>query len=143
MRYSLIIVASGLFLLANCQYHVPPLETSPEVPGPTIHQITNHLSCTLAEIVNYSPDERKSYDQDAKSRLDERIRNLSKTEADSLKELLTYLTTDNFVVAAQLSLEVTDNEGLNPSFSFVTPYDGAIEASRRLGQASGADHLCE
>ena len=39
-------------LLESCQGHLPPLETSPNYPGPTISDVVSHVDCELAQVVN-------------------------------------------------------------------------------------------
>jgi hypothetical protein len=45
-------VCASVFLLCGCQTHLPPLETAPGYPGPTVTDITQHLSCEIARVVN-------------------------------------------------------------------------------------------
>lgn len=57
------LLPSLLVLLAGCEWHLPPLETSPDYPGPTIVDITTHIQCEIARAVNAS----RSYEMEVAS----------------------------------------------------------------------------
>jgi hypothetical protein len=93
------------FFLYGCQTNLPTLETSPDGPGLKIQNVVDHIQCELALIVNAPNDS---------SRLAKRV------NADpQLASLLPKLAEDHFVATAQLSLEVTDTNGLAPSLNFL------------------------
>jgi hypothetical protein len=94
-------------LLAGCQGHLPTLDSYPKSSRtPKVTDVVNHIQCELAQIVNgpYGSD----------SELGRRIQN-----NDDIEKLLPNLVKYNFVATAQITLEVTDAEGLTPSLSFM------------------------
>src|ERR1700683_5059118 len=99
--YIAITVAIGA-----CQSHLPTLEST-KAPRPRSIDVVRHLQCDLAKIVNYPS-------ATGDSRLTDRIR-----QNPQLSDLLGRLADDHFVASAQISLEVTDVEGLTPSLSFM------------------------
>ena len=106
---ALIVAMLAVSTLAGCQFHLPPLETSPDYPGPNITDAIGHVQCELAQIVNTTPDGNSD---------DPRL--MGRMHADHrLIGLLRHLTEDHFVATAQITLEVTDAEGLSPSLSFI------------------------
>jgi hypothetical protein len=107
-------LALGLLVtfLEGCQGHLPPLETSPKVHAPKVQTLIEHIECELGTIVNYD-----SADPNARAdnpRLYERV-----TDDKSLEGLLSFLSKYHFVATAQLSLEVTDMEGFNPTLAYM------------------------
>jgi hypothetical protein len=62
------------------------------------------------------------------ARLSERVKNYPK-----LATLLPNLAKYNFVAATQMTLEVTDVEGFNPTLSFIKPFNGSTTFNRTLG----------
>ncbi len=142
LRVTRAIVASASLIvpLAGCQFHLPPLETSPQYPGPNIQDAINHVQCELATIVNaqsitagnrhtlanrtLSDRGDPTYDR-LKERVDASARQFSETGTDhqtlddDLATLLPRLYQDHFVATVQLTLEVTDSQGLNPSANFI------------------------
>ena len=97
-------------LLTACQTHLPELETAPNGVGPKTADIINHIACEIGTVVNY-----KTTDPD--SPLNARIRQrVGGTQVgDWLHELRDY----HFVATAQVSVEVTDNEGVTPSLNYL------------------------
>ena len=93
--------------LTGCQGHLPPLETAPKQSGPKTADIINHIACEVSTVVNYQSS-------DAETPLNKRIKTRIADTPDLatwLKELVDY----HFVATAQISVEVTDNEGFTPS----------------------------
>jgi len=98
----------------GCQGHLPALDSYPSVATtPKVTDVLSHIQCELAQIVNqpaviiapgglFNPE------------LAHRIQSNVKIGA-----LLPNLVNYNFVATAQITLEVTDAEGLTPSLSFM------------------------
>jgi hypothetical protein len=107
--FGMMTIISGL-LLGGCQ-SIPELPTSPRSSGPKVPDLVQHIECELATIVNAkAADPKNPYNK----RLQERLNSDA-----SLSGLLQKLVDYHFVATAQLSLEVTDNEGISPSLSFI------------------------
>lgn len=140
VHWRVLFLIFGFLTLSGCQAHLPPLETEPQYPGPDIGDVIGRVQCELAEIVNApvfqkNPDGSikldasgvPSVEMDKHDKLpvivsdDVQLMKWVQTHP-SLRTTLPYLVDYNFVATAQLSLEVTDTEGLNPSLSFITPY---------------------
>jgi len=124
--------------LVGCQSHLPPLETSPDYPGPTITDITSNITCELAGIVN-APDEKEN---EYPLRLAQRIEAYQKSYGKNLIDKIKNLQTYNFVASVQLTLEVTDTEGFTPSLSVIMPFHSSMTSNRTYsvgGSANGTE----
>ena len=100
-----VIVVTG-----GCQSHLPMLDNEKHpnqtIVRPRTTDVIDRVQCDLARIVNYPAS--------ADARLTQRVESNAR-----LKALLPFLADDHFVASAQISLEVTDMEGLAPSLSFM------------------------
>jgi hypothetical protein len=126
-RYRLLMMSSGLGLIAACQSHLPALDHYPAqkavqapqinpVPKPDdvpkVTDVVGHIQCELAKIANTKKD-----DPPGNSKSTEFLRRIANNPQLS-NDLIQKLTEFNFVATVQLSLEVTDAEGLSPSLTF-------------------------
>lgn len=98
-------------MIGGCQSHLPKLEYTEKradktIVRPRTTDVIDRVQCDLARIVNYPAS--------ADARIAQRVASNAR-----LNELLKFLTDDHFVASAQISLEVTDVEGLAPSLSFM------------------------
>jgi hypothetical protein len=116
-----ILAAAGSIVLAGCQNHLPPLEEGADSPRPKVTDAIDEIQCELATIVNTriaktgTPQDPiyKFVDSDNAT-----IKQRATTDPN-LAGLIQHLIDDHFVASAQLTLEVTDTEGLTPSLSFM------------------------
>jgi hypothetical protein len=136
-----------LLLTSSCAQHLPSLSvtgfSSTEGSGPPrVTDITNQVECELSQIVYSTSDPdrnaRSPYNPYFSLR-DQKISSLDNlTQGDSrdinilkgtsygpqeMATLVKYLTRYHFVASVNLTLDVTDTEGLNPSLSFITPFN--------------------
>jgi len=104
-----ISIALLLFCLVSaCQSHLPSIDATPSSSPPKTTDVIDHVQCELAQIVN-SPGGKSD-----NARLTSRM-----ADDHALATLLDNLVAYNFVATAQISLEVTDAEGIAPSLSFM------------------------
>jgi hypothetical protein len=104
---TLPITAVALPLLVACQTHLPALDSVDSTPPkrPRTSDVIDHVQCELAKIVNQPT---------ANAQMAKRL-----TADQNLKTLVGYMVQYNFVATIQITLEVTDMEGLTPSLSFM------------------------
>jgi hypothetical protein len=100
-----------------------------------MEDVVAHVRCELAMIVDAAsvdpvtdPGVKAATLSAANPRLQARL----KADPD-LKNKLVLLIDDHFVATVQLSLEVTDNEGLNGSLSYIRPWAGMTNFTGTLG----------
>jgi hypothetical protein len=125
--YRALVMSLGLGVLTACQSHLPALDDYPKkvavqnpktdpVPKPydvpKVTDVVAHIQCELAKIAN-----TKSGDIPGDGKSTEFLRRI-KNNPDLSDDLTNKLTEFNFVATVQLSLEVTDMEGLSPSLTF-------------------------
>jgi hypothetical protein len=114
-------------LLSACQSHLPALDDypkpaakrQPDKPGakpqnvPKVSDVVAHIQCELAGIVDTALDDKRAGNPTS-IEFSMRMKNNPDLATDLVRKLIDY----NFVATVQLSLEVTDVEGLNPSLTF-------------------------
>lgn len=127
LTHQLAFTTCSFLLLVGCQGHLPPLETAPKDNGPKTADVIQHVECELASVVNYDGSTATKGDN---ARLADRIAHNSELVA-----LLGNVRKYHFVATAQISLEVTDTEGFNPSLSYLNA-SGALTVGLG-GQLSG------
>jgi hypothetical protein len=87
---------------------VPSLNVAPALPAaPTVAQLQNHLTCVLARAMN--------------RHLGPEIANIAAGRDSEDYKLWRRLVDYNFLDAVNFTLFVTQSQGLNPSFNFITP----------------------
>jgi hypothetical protein len=144
-QYPTLIVA-GLTVLSACQSHLPSLDdypTTAKVPKPPqsnvnpkpdttpkVTDVVGHIQCDLARILN-----TKRGDPPGDTNSVEFLRRLA-NNPDIKDNLVSKLVAFNFVATIQLSLEVTDAEGLNPSLTFQNALMG-LHTGTLAGQWNG------
>ena len=116
-------------LLTACQSNLPALDsypahdvTSSTLPSkpkpddvPKVGDVVKHVQCELARIINTSLADSRTHLDGNKKSAQFLVRLLGNSDLPSLS---TKLVDANFVATVQLTLEVTDVEGLAPSITF-------------------------
>lgn len=109
---SLIFLASSAMMFAGCALTRPSLTLSPGAgpmaSAPTVGDLVDHIACEIG----------KTYEDHQKKNVGD---HQEKNDSDHWQ----YLLKDNFVASVQLTLLVTQNEALNASLSWITPFYGA------------------
>jgi hypothetical protein len=140
------LIVAGLTLLSACQSHLPSLDdypTTAKMPKPPqssvnpkpdttpkVTDVVGHIQCELARILN-----TKRGDAPGDTNSVEFLRRLA-NNPDIQDDLVSKLVAFNFVATIQLSLEVTDVEGLNPSLTFQNALMG-LHTGTLAGQWNG------
>src|SRR5690348_8683598 len=92
--------SAGVLFASGCV--TPSLNVVPTLPtAPTVPQVERHLTCVLARA------------------MDRHLNVKATNTADYV--LWHHLVEDNFLVTINLTLFVTQTQGLNPSLNFITP----------------------
>jgi uncharacterized membrane protein YgcG len=102
---------------------VPYLES--QLGGPNVKDVVNHINCELASVVNTVSIKRDGNHKTMYYKNGMPQYTIDDEAPAWLKEkgpLLALLIDKHFVAAAQLTLDVIDTEGVNPSVSFITPF---------------------
>jgi hypothetical protein len=119
------VIALLLVLLSGCS-NVPHLATTP-AEGPTIHTVVNHINCELAFIVNASPD-GPIYPETR------RIFEYAERSNDpNIWRHLRLLKHYHFVASVLLTLDVSNNEAVSPSLTFIQPLTGTFNRTLSVG----------
>jgi hypothetical protein len=118
MNISLSWFTGAAFIcgLAGCQGHLPTLETAPNESGPKTADVINHIACEISTVVNY-------HSGDAETPLNKRIK-ARITDTPDVEQWLKELVDYHFIATAQISVEVTDNEGFAPSLGILNKSGG-------------------
>ncbi len=98
------VCALALALVGCSTLTQTPEVYPPATQGPTVDTLLDHIACELADAM--------------------RKRELPKDSTDPLnaeQRLWAHLKNDNFVATVNLTLTVTDNEGVNPSIGYSQP----------------------
>lgn len=98
--------------LAGCQGHLPALETAPPHASPKTQDVVDHIACEIGVARNYPLS--ATLDAALTKRIAARV-----ADDPRLKDWLGELSQYHFVATAQISLEVTDTEGLTPSLQYL------------------------
>ena len=101
----------ALMGLGACSLPSPPIDFLPFSQGsaPTVHDLVDHTSCELAKSYrDVIPIENEA----------------SGAELTARQQMWRHLVEDNFVAAVDLTLQVTHNDGFNPSLNFIQPLNG-------------------
>lgn len=96
----------------GCQGHLPSLDTAPPHAAPKAQDIVNHIACEIGVAMNYAA--LPGVDVSLKKRIEARV-----ASDPRLPGWLGDLSQYHFVATAQISLEVTDTEGLTPSLQYL------------------------
>lgn len=115
MRHARVCSSATLTLfvaaLVGCQGHLPSLETAPPHASPKTQDVVNHIACEIGVAKNYPlPAVNASLGKRIATRV---------ADDPRLKDWLGELSLYHFVATAQISLEVTDTEGLTPSLQYL------------------------
>lgn len=139
-RYLARLTLAGLLLLSGCAEHLPALSvdglSSSDGSGPPrVTDITDQVACELS-LIKYSvyrtshrdilkPNvllEPPGFNEPAQNSY--WMQTLAHSDnPEYMANLVTYLTAYHFVASVNLTLDVTDTEGANPSLSFITPFN--------------------
>jgi hypothetical protein len=114
-----------LALLSDCS-NVPDLATTPS-EGPTIYTVVNHINCELAFIVDASPDGPIN---PANRRI---VEYAEKSNDPDIWHKLRLLRHFHFVASVLLTLDVSNNEGIAPSLTFIQPLAAAFSRTLSVG----------
>jgi len=97
-------VCALAFALGGCSTLTEtPKVYPPASSGPTVDALLDHIACELADAM------RKNEPTDPNAQL------------TAEQKLWAHLKKDNFVATVNLTLTVTDNEGVNPSIGYSQP----------------------
>lgn len=125
----------------------------PPQGSPTVDEVVDHVACEVqtAMIYHLGPAPTKVVGQTDKESRDALFARAEALHGSDLashtpppsddRKLWSYLVGDNFVASVNLTLEVTNNEGANPSLNFITPFNPTTAGSFTLaanGQFTGS-----
>ena len=127
---SAVVIGLSLLVFSGCS-NVPDMATSP-VEGPTIYTVVNHINCELAFVVNSSPDAPRNW---ANRRIFEYA---EKSNDLDIWRKLRMLKRYHFVASVLLTLDVSNNEGVAPSLTFIQPLAATFSRTLSVGGSVSA-----
>jgi hypothetical protein len=107
-----LVLSAGI--LVGCEGHLPSLNTAPQHAAPKAQDVVNHIACEIGVAMNYTDSTLTGVDASLTKRIAARV-----SGDPRIKGWLSELAQYHFVATAQISLEVTDTEGLTPSLQYL------------------------